>query len=231
MTNKQIQSFINKLNANTYHKTIFKHQISKDVDFAKVWESQKTKDILPFRFFFIKNKSNYVGAVLVMSRDLHWYITPEHRGKGYLSIALKNTILPYIFDVLEREEQYITITASQIGEVYFSSSCKVALNVGFKKVDTNNYLINAEDVSMPFISIDTVYKGLEDSKIELIKTELSAIAKRINQIDTQLENAFGYDIRDYTNTTLSDISSKLASHKFILEDIVQDFKEAKNNIK
>lgn len=37
MTNKEIQSYINKLNNNTYAKTIFKYQISDNVDYAKVW--------------------------------------------------------------------------------------------------------------------------------------------------------------------------------------------------
>ena len=93
MTASQLQLFVNKLNKGTYHKTIFKHQISKEVDFAKVWQSQNTIEVQPFNFFFFKNDTEYVGAVLLMCNDLHWFVTPKQRGKGYLTNALRNTIL------------------------------------------------------------------------------------------------------------------------------------------
>ncbi|WP_439152267.1 hypothetical protein [Winogradskyella sp.] len=225
MTNKQIQSFINKLNANTYHKTIFKHQIGKDVDFAKVWESQKTKDTLPFRFFFIKKKSKYIGAVLDMCNDLHWYISPKYRGKGYLTKALNNTILPFVFEVLEREEQSISITKSQIGLKNYNSSSKVALSVGFKKTDDNKYVLYEEDFKAAFDTTNVLHKGLNNLEIEKLSQKLNTIAKQINQIDAQLESAFGYDVDYYSNTSLRKLSDKIASYKFILDDIVQDFTE------
>ena len=63
----------------------------------------------------IKNKENqYVGIVLVMCNDLHWHLKKEHRGKGYLSVALNEIILPHL--LTEREEQYITISRNNIGD-------------------------------------------------------------------------------------------------------------------
>ena len=227
MTNKEIQSYINKLNNNTYAKTIFKYQISDNVDYAKVWQSQNTKDIIPYRFFFIKNNSNYVGAVLDMCNDLHWYISPKYRGKGYLTSALNNTILPFIFEVLEREEQSISITKSQIGLKNYNSSSKVALSVGFKKTDNNKYVLYEEDFEAAFDTANVLHKGLNNLEIEKLSQKLNTIAKQINQIDAQLESAFGYDVDYYSNTSLRDLSDKIASYKYILQDIDYDFQETK----
>jgi len=33
-----------------------------------------------------------------MDSDLHWYVEPEHRKQGYLTNAMKESILPYLFD-------------------------------------------------------------------------------------------------------------------------------------
>lgn len=224
MTANQLQSFINKLNKGTYHKTIFKHQISKEVDFAKVWQSQNTKEVQPFNFFFIKNNDEYIGAVLLMCNDLHWYITPRYRGKGYLTNALKKIILPYIFDELGREEQKITITESEIGKENYKCSSNVALNIGFKKLDDINFVLKASDVAIHYDDTDKVYDGLDRSEVSTIKKELNTIAKRLHQINTQLENAFGKEVNEYSNTSLKDMSIKVEFCKFaVVDDMLNDY--------
>lgn len=66
--------------------------------------------ISPYTIFFIRNDSKeYVGAVLDMHINLHWYIAEKHRGNKYLATALRETILPYIFTKSGRGEQEITI--------------------------------------------------------------------------------------------------------------------------
>ena len=97
MTASQLQSFINKLNKGTYHKTIFKHQISKEVDYAKLWKSTRSTEVEPDEYFFIKNKGEYVGAIFYKLTDLHWYVTPKHRCKGYLTNALKKNNITLYF--------------------------------------------------------------------------------------------------------------------------------------
>ena len=229
MTNKQIQSFIQKINNSNHHKTIFLHQISKDVDYGHVWDSIKSKNIKPSRFFFIKNSSEYVGAVLDMYSDLHWYITPQHRGKGYLTSALKHTILPYIFDVLERETQKISITESQIGTKLYKQSLKVALSVGFKKVDGNNLEIKCNELSNSFDTANTIFKGLRIDEVENFKKEIDNIAKRLYQLNVQLENAFGLEAINYTDTTLSDMSDIIQFQKLVLQDMQEDYKDGHIN--
>ena len=228
MTANQLQSFINKLNKGTYHKTIFKHQISKEVDFAKVWQSQSTKEVQPFKFFFIKNDAEYVSTVLLKHNDLHWYVTPKYRGKGYLTNALKNSILPFIFDEFGKSEQRITITESEIGKENYKRSSSVALNVGFKKLDDINFVLKNSDVTILYDGEDRVYDGLDSVSITAMKKELNTIAKRLHQINTQLENAFGEEVNNYLNTSLKDMSDNIAHGNFFIQAMNEDFN---NNIK
>ncbi|WP_020526855.1 hypothetical protein [Flexithrix dorotheae] len=141
MTDRTIRKYIDRLNNGKACESIFTRQISKTVDVAKVWHEQPkmTDDIIgnfnSYCFFFIKDESNkYVGAVLDMYQDLHWYIVPKSRKKGYLTIALQESILPYLF-CNDRQSQIITISRNLIGEKNYLNSKKVALKVGFKAIN------------------------------------------------------------------------------------------------
>ena len=228
MTANQLQSFINKLNQGTYHKTIFKHQISREVDYAKLWWSTRSTEVEPDDYFFIKNKDEYVGAIFYKRADLHWYMAPKHRGKGYLTNALKNSILPFIFDEFGKSEQRITITESEIGKDNYKSSSGVALNVGFKKLDDINFVLKDSDVTILYDDADRVYDGLDSLEITAMKKELKTIAKRLHQINTQLENAFGEEVNNYLNTSLKDMSDNIAHGNFFIQAMNEDFN---NNIK
>jgi hypothetical protein len=137
MTEEEIKKYIDQLNNESHNESIFIRPISSLVDIAKVWPKQPELcesmniDIPSYDFFFIKNKSSkYVGAVLDMNRDLHWFILKKHRKNGYLTNALKESILPYIF-YKDREEQRITIDKN-IGKENYLDSKKVAIKLGFK---------------------------------------------------------------------------------------------------
>ncbi len=111
MTESEIRKYIDRLNNGKASESIFTRPISKTVEVAKVWPEQPKMidsiigNFCSYRFFFIKNESDkYIGAVLDMYQDLHWYIIPKSRKQGYLTTALKESILPYLF-YDEREVQ------------------------------------------------------------------------------------------------------------------------------
>lgn len=141
MTEREIRKYINRLNQGKASESIFTRQISKNVEVAKVWQKQpKTTDSIignfsSYTFFFIKNESNkYIGAILDMYQDLHWYIVPSSRKQGYLTTALEEAILPYLF-YEGRENQRITIERNAIGEKNYLNSKRVALKLGFKAIN------------------------------------------------------------------------------------------------
>ena len=87
--------------------------------------------------FYVINKltpdCSAVGCVIDGISDLHWYIRPEHRGKGYLTRALSSTILKHIVQQSGRRCVRISIATDEYS-AYSKQSEKVARSVGFRKV-------------------------------------------------------------------------------------------------
>ena len=141
MTDKEIKRLVNKLNKGVKTDLIQRRALAETVEFAKVWMKRPDpKDDIsnrwgPSEFYLIKNKDGtYVSAVLVMLNNLHWYVLNQYRGKGFLSKALRETILYHLLQQ-KREGISISIDKSVIGEKNYISSERVALKVGFTKQD------------------------------------------------------------------------------------------------
>ena len=106
------------------------------VNVAKVWPDKPNGNglYLSCTVFFIKDTARTcVGAVLYMNFDLQWYIMEKHRGKGHLTKALRDAIMPFIFSDSrkhKRDKQEITIDGD-----FYKESRRVAESVGFKQID------------------------------------------------------------------------------------------------
>ncbi|WP_341216594.1 hypothetical protein [uncultured Wocania sp.] len=149
MTEKQIEELIQKLNRKELkEELIFKRRISKNVFVAKIWnslpeEKSITECIKSERWFLIQNDSNkFIGAILDCVEDLHWFIQKGYRGKSYLSNALRESIIPYLFDdkgfEYERVVQRITINKKKLEAKNFKASKNVAIKLGFEYVESKN---------------------------------------------------------------------------------------------
>jgi len=110
MTDKSLNKLINTLNKGQRKEHIFIRKLDDKVDLVKVFNNNPKLndrinyyDIIPDTFYCIRENNQYIGIVYDMSNDLHWYIKKEHRGNGFLSKALKEIILPFIFR--NRDEQ------------------------------------------------------------------------------------------------------------------------------
>lgn len=183
MTDKQIRKYINLLNKGKHEESIFTHKISENVEVAKVWKIQPNindnynSNFLSETFFFIKNTSNkYVGAVLDMGEDLHWYIIPKSRKQGHLTKSLKSAIIPYLFYFYEEYEFLkITIDVNIIGEINYQNSRKVAINLGFKSIEDSEteFELSRKDFNWGNENIIDYNSQINPERLELLK-------KRIN---------------------------------------------------
>lgn len=223
MQTSAIISIINKLNKGSFRDNIVKHSISPSVEFAHIWIKEKYNSNIPYNFFLIKNELEYVGAVLDMTQDLHWVILPKHRGKGYLSKALKGSILEYIFEYLDRDQQKISINIDEIGIKNYNASNNTAINVGFSKIDNNNFIINYDDIDYSLSDLNLIHIALDDKEVEKQLKELELAAKKIFQINSKIEMSFGVKTETYLQPSLSEISRKISYFKTVIDDIKHDY--------
>ena len=223
MQTSSIINIINKLNKNSFKDNIIKHSISNNVEFAHIWIKEKYNSNIPYNFFLIRNDIEYVGAVLDMTIDLHWVILPRHRRKGYLKNALTGSILPYIFDHLDRDEQKISIDIDETGIKNYNSSLNCALKVGFKKIDDKNLLIDIDDFDFSNLDMKLVHNGLDENEIQNELLELELAAKKVYQINSKIEMSFGVKTENYLKPSLDEISRKISYFKTVIEDIQHDY--------
>jgi hypothetical protein len=107
---------INQLNANYLTSAVIVGGLTGWIDFAKVWIAPYREQISGQDVFLLKLPgSGYVGAVQVLPDDLHAHILCQHRGKGLLTRALKETILPCLSQI-GRKRQRITVEDPRIAQ-------------------------------------------------------------------------------------------------------------------
>lgn len=225
MTNTDIVKLINQLNqcSSDNQFLLYKFGISSNVEFSKVWDK---KFDTPLHFFLIKDGADYVGAVNVLSNDLHWYILKEHRKKGHLTKALKNYILPYLFEVQGIEVQKISITKFNSDTVY-NSSLSIAKKLGFKSTGPETFELRKEDFQYSFSTDLFIYDGLDEPKYNQLIAELKAISIRLEQIHTEIEYAFGLNSKDYQNPDLKELAIKVNSRQWTIEDMYFDYNKTR----
>ncbi|NEV93449.1 hypothetical protein G3567_04700 [Psychroflexus sp. YR1-1] len=221
MTDDTIKGFIDQLNKEESTESIFTRQISENVDIAKVWEEQTTESDQiamytgSYSFFFIKNQSNeYVGAILDMIRDLHWYIIPKFRKQGYLSKALKETVLPYLF-IEGRDTQRVTINKKDIGETNYQNSKNVALGLGFKSINTEEteFELQESDYNWDNESIFEVNSKVDPERFKVLRKRALYAYRLLSKISDELLMTVDDD------KGLKKIASKVSDYTWKIEDI------------
>lgn len=200
MTYKQLNKFIRDLNLNKANEYVFLRPLTTTVDFAIVWDYTinpltKIKSLfMPLPFYFIKNAENiYVAAVSDMCSDLHWLVLPKFRGNGYLTNALKETILPYLFQE-KRGEQRITIDLNAIGIKNYNASLKVAKSLGFiesKNVNGKTEMTLSESVFSGVGFIKGQNSEIQEGRVKILKDRAREISKELLKIQSELEMKLG----------------------------------------
>jgi hypothetical protein len=228
MTNSEISKYLKKLNNGTGKETIFTRPLSNNVCIGKVWTKvpKPTYNIVgnsaPYNFFFIKSDNGkYIGAVLDMYSDLHWFITPLFRKKGYLSKALKSVILPYLF--YEREEQKISIDVYQIGERNYSNSKRVAELLGFKKVESERqeeiYVLSKTDFDWSQESFEEENSKIGRERIDVLRKRASYAANLLWMIQNELEMKYG------ECNELDEVVKEAQKYSWKIEDLLFEYEK------
>lgn len=128
MTDDQIQQALDRMNAGKADDVILR-PISRDVWWGNVWCDPVNVQTEGYEFFFVRKSKLFVAAVFRMGRDeMHWYVSPTHRGQGVLGKPLKQTILPFIF--VHHDEK--SLECSVTDGPFATASERLARKVGFR---------------------------------------------------------------------------------------------------
>jgi hypothetical protein len=226
MIDKEIRKYINRLNNKKGQESIFTRPLSETVELSKVWSEQPKKtysiveDFPSYRFYFIKNTLGiYVGAILDMYSDLHWYIVPKQRKNGYLTKALKESVLPHIF-YYNREVQRITIQES-IGKENYTNSKNVAIKIGFNSIneDETVFELNKSDFKWENDNLTEHVKSIGNERIELLKKRVNHASNILLKVSDELQIAYDDDDK------LSEISFKVKDHVWKIEDLMWKYEK------
>ncbi len=199
MTNQDLQELLDILNSKKYQNLIFLRQLNENIFISKVSSKINAPKMKPcfHDFFFITDEEKRFIATIENRgiTDLHWYVTPDYRKQGYLTKALKETIIPYIFRDESKciKTQRITITKGDDEDLNYENSKKVALKVGFKPLnkDETEFELSQDDFDWSDEKIMEVDKIIKDERFLVFKNELSKIHYSFEKICNELLMAYG----------------------------------------
>lgn len=202
MKNDSIEQLIDALNRGELREHAFLARLSDVVHFAKVWMEDPKGGIAgegSYEFFFITNSSPlYVAAVLDMGNDLHVFVKEEHRGKGHLTKAMHEIILPWLFQS-GRRKQRVTFQETDVLDY-------CVRNWGFSQ--TAN-LEAEKDLSVysenPKITLD--HKGLSWESVSGIREKTDRAKLYLQMVREQVELAYGDCSELYIDMIQQDIES------------------------
>lgn len=223
MTDQEIHKYIDLLNDGNSKESIFLRPLGEHVDLARVWSELPKPDddvnvsFFSYRFFFVRNESNeYVGGILDMKQDLHWYVVPKHRKQGHLTMALQQVVIPYLFD--DRDSQKITIQRGTIGQVNYENSVGVAQHLGFVQCipEPETYVLTKTKFNWDNVKISESDNPLEKERMEELKRRAHYAYKMLYKINDELEMVGLWDER------LQDSVDKLRYFPMRLEDMIWD---------
>ncbi len=236
MTNKDLQKLLDVLNSGKHHGMIFLRQINKNIFTSKVSSkinSPKMKPSFQDFFFITDEKQRFIGVIEDRgTTDLHWYVTPDYRKKGYLTKALKETIIPYIFrDELKcAKTQRITIVKGNDEDLNYENSKKVALKVGFKPLnrDETEFELSQDNFDWSDEKIIEANKLIGEERFWVLKNELSNIHYNFEKICNELLMAYGNT--DVLLEDLMKIAEQIKYSVIKVDDLIYNQNERINNV-
>lgn len=145
MSDDTIRDLLRKLNSGKGKNIVYRNSIGGNVEIAKVWIWKGREYLYKNQdFFLIRNEGGKYVAAIYGKNKFHWYSLFEERRKGYLSNALRNYVIPFLWGINRHpiEEPFEISINRGVGPRNFDSSLALAKSIGFKVDETANYKTN-----------------------------------------------------------------------------------------
>jgi hypothetical protein len=227
MSDETILALLKNLNKGKGRNLIFKNSIGGNVEYAKVriWKKSeytyKNQD-----FFLIKNgEGKYVSAISGMN-NFHWVTLNEERGKHYLSNALRNYVIPFLWgpDRQGIHEPFKISINREIEPRNFESSIGLAESLGFKIDHQNDFkielLLNYDDFIIGDVATPILTPSLDS------KTKIRLIEKSKIVIDLFLQIKGELEVRLGENNL--EEFDEILDLKWKLENIIEEYEFRKS---
>ncbi|PKL80298.1 MAG: hypothetical protein CVV25_04665 [Ignavibacteriae bacterium HGW-Ignavibacteriae-4] len=221
MTNIILKEYIDVLNSNEIVDSIYRRQISSNVEIAKDWRKKFSitdkiiVDKFSYKYFFIKDENGrYIGIVMDMGFDLYWYVLKEFRNKGYMSKALKESIIPYFFNKENRSSLTISIDRIHLKKECYKSSKNMALNLGFKLIKGNRkyFELMKSDFNFDNNKLSEQNSMVSNKRLNELREEVFYAHKILSKVSDELLMAYGDD------SALAEISEYVKEYKDIIKE-------------
>jgi hypothetical protein len=198
MTDGEVLALIESINNQTHQDSIFLVPIGERVYSARVWTPLSSTgslstypSLMDLDFYFIESeREKIIGAVLDMGpSNLHWIVNQAHRGKGYMSTALREWILPHLFHDRKRKSQRITFDSAATEECT-RASLQLAKAVGFKKVN-GAYLLQRRNVKNSYLHITPAARSVDHERLQEISRKAMYAFDLLESISDEMQASFG----------------------------------------
>ncbi|MFY9152111.1 MAG: hypothetical protein WAO52_08865 [Prolixibacteraceae bacterium] len=187
MTDPQLEELLAELNSDPDSSKFILTQLAEDIYFGKVWFNLPWENQTEYqgdKYYFINRQDfGFVGSVEATNSELHAFLLPEFRGKGIMSLSLRETILPHLFWYNQTDRIRITIDQNFHG-------------TGFGKVERSALMAGFQDKNTIVDSLFEYFaykKDYPEFKFQAAKIRFSAekefqfLHDRINSIHAQLQ--------------------------------------------
>jgi hypothetical protein len=193
MTDAELELMLDSLNKKDAAALVFLTPLSAAVDYGKAWAHYPLPGLVsyePQKVYCIKNNDGiYVAVVLNIGENLHWLVGRKHRRHGYLPAALKDCILPHLFQY--RRIQRLLINRHSVEEGAFDASVKIALKAGFVPVtadaDGSSFMATYAGSSFDKNFREPGHITISKERIVALKKQMNFIAQSLLLVQTEIE--------------------------------------------
>lgn len=201
MSEQQFRAILEKLNRGRKGVLFFSRPLTDHVDLANGWITTKHPNDKtatfhgPNRYYLIRESrgDKYVGLVADANQfELHWYVLPAYRNKGYMYSALKNVILPHLFQD-NRPLQEISIDSKGLSAKNYTASTLLAKKLGFlnsKQADKDCYVL-LPDAYQSHEYFDGELAELDGLQAEELRSQMKHHFTQLQIIQSELEMKLG----------------------------------------
>lgn len=191
MTNEDLHDMIEAFNRKKFPWHAAFRELTDSVVYGLVWRvwpdgngEMPESDV----FYFVRADARCVAIVYEMQpprhneEDVHWYVLPAHRKRGYLHRALHDSIIPHIFRD-NRKALRVTVNSPE--------NAAYVVRQGFELVEGMRYVLTKDKVDLDRVPIGK-NKPLAKEELRVLSERLYHSKHIVQSVEEMLQCHYGH---------------------------------------